>query len=329
MELKQEILRLKNELDVLIVAHFYQKDEVFELADITGDSLELAKKAKDNAKDRIIFCGVGFMGESVKILAPQKRVFMPKASSCAMADMIDVDFYKKNLQILNELGIKNQDILPITYINSSAAVKAEVGKMGGYVCTSSNAFKIIQKGLQSGKKIFFVPDRCLGVNFANKIGLKSAVIGIDKKDDIKQADIICYNGFCSVHQLFSVDDIKFYRQKYPNIIVAVHPECDPDVVKEADFVGSTSQLIQYITALPIEQKVVVGTEFNMVNRLREKNTYILSSTKPQCPMMNETTINDVYNTLLQIQQNNFQNEIFVNEEVIQNARLALQRMFDV
>jgi quinolinate synthase len=330
MDFKAEIIRLKEKLDVTIVAHFYQKDEVFEMGDIVGDSLELAKKAMITPTKNIIFCGVGFMGESVKVLAPSKRVFMPKVACCAMAKMIDVDYFNENLKILNNAGISNDDILPITYINSSAAVKAAVGKMGGYVCTSSNAFKIIEKGLESGKKIFFVPDRCLGQNFANQIGLKSAVIGIDNIEDVKNSDIICYNGFCSVHQLFTPEDIDFYKEKYPDIIVAVHPECDVKVVNKADFIGSTSQLINYITKeLSPEQKVVVGTEYNMVNRLRDKNTYVLSSTKPECPTMNETTLEDLYNTLKSIENETYENEIIVDEDVVKYAKLALQRMFEV
>jgi quinolinate synthase len=330
MDYKKEILKLKSELDVTVVAHFYQKDEVFELADITGDSLELAKKAMATPTEHIVFCGVGFMGQSVKVLAPHKRVYMPKIACCAMAKMIDVDYYKSNLKILNEAGISNDNILPITYINSSAEVKAEVGKMGGYVCTSSNAFKIITKGLESGKKIFFVPDRCLGQNFAKQIGLKSAVVGVDSIEKVKDADIICFNGFCSVHQLFTPEDIDFYKEKYPDIIVAVHPECDPAVVAKADFVGSTSQLIKYITEdLSIEQKVVVGTEYNMVQRLREKNTYVLSSTKPECPTMNETTLEDLYNTLVSIKNNNCPTEITVDEDTVKYAKIALQRMFEI
>ncbi|MEA2050714.1 MAG: quinolinate synthase NadA [Campylobacterota bacterium] len=330
MNLKEEIVRLKKELDVTIAAHFYQKDEVFEMGDIVGDSLELAKKAMACESKNIIFCGVGFMGESVKVLAPSKRVFMPKVACCAMAKMIDVDYFYDNLKILNEAGISNDNILPITYINSSAAVKAAVGKMGGYVCTSSNAFKIIEKGLTSGKKIFFVPDRCLGQNFANQIGLKSSIIGIDNIEDVKQSDIICYNGFCSVHQLFTPEDVDFYKEKYPDIIVAVHPECDVAVVNKADFVGSTSQLIKYITEdLSAEQKVVVGTEYNMVNRLREKNTFVLSSTKPECPTMNETTLEDLYNTLKSIENKTYENEIEISEDVEKYAKLALTRMFEV
>ncbi len=330
MNLKEEILKLKQELDVTIVAHFYQKDEVFELADVVGDSLELAKKAMATQSKYILFCGVGFMGESVKVLSPEKRVLMPRIACCAMARMIDVDYFDDSLKKLNEHGIKNEDILPITYINSSAAVKARVGQMGGMVCTSSNAYKIIEKGLQSGKKIFFIPDRCLGQNFAKSLNLKSAVIG--DGSDLSQADIICFNGFCSVHQLFSVEDIEFYKEKYPDIIIAVHPECDVSVCNKADFVGSTSQLIEYIKNLPVEQKVAVGTEFNMVNRLRQKNTYILSSTKPECPTMNETTLEDVYNTLLQIKEDKnivYENEIVVDEDIVKWANVALQRMFEV
>ena len=330
MNLKDEIIKLKEELDVTVVAHFYQRDEVFEMGDIVGDSLELAKKSMATKSKNIVFCGVGFMGQSVKVLAPEKRVLMPKVACCAMAKMIDVGYFKTNLKILNEAGISNDDILPITYINSSAEVKAAVGKMGGYVCTSSNAFKIIEKGLESGKKIFFVPDRCLGQNFANQIGLKSAVVGIDDIEDVKAADIICYNGFCSVHQLFTPEDIDFYKEKYPDILVAVHPECSVKVVKKADFVGSTSQLIKFITKdIGPDQKVAVGTEFNMVNRLRKKNTYILSSTKPECPTMNETTLEDLYNALVSIKNGTYENEIILPEDTVKYAKIALNRMLEI
>jgi len=329
LNFKEEILRLKKELDVTLVAHFYQRDEVFELADITGDSLELAKKAKQTSSKYIVFCGVGFMGESVKVLSPEKVVLMPKIACCAMARMIDEGYFEENLKQINNAGISNEDILPITYINSSAAVKAKVGQMGGMVCTSSNAYKIIQKGLESGKKIFFVPDRCLGQNFAKSLNLKSAVVG--DGTNLKDADIICYNGFCSVHQLFTTEDVEFYRNKYPDILIAVHPECDPAICDMADFVGSTSQLIEYIKELPLEQKVAVGTEYNMVNRLREKNTYILSSTKPECPTMNETTLEDVYKTLKSIEDNTISEETLINvdENVIKWAKIALERMLEI
>jgi len=330
MNFKEEIKKLKEELDVAIVAHFYQKDEVFEMADITGDSLELGKRGMAAPQKNVIFCGVGFMGQSLKVLAPEKRVMMPKIACCAMAKMIDVKYFMDNLKTLNDAGLKNEDILPITYINSSAEVKAEVGKMGGLVCTSSNAFKIITKGLESGKKIFFVPDRCLGQNFAKAMNLTSTVVGIDDIEDVVKSDIICFNGFCSVHQLFTPEDIDFYREKYPDILIAVHPECDPSIVEKADFSGSTSQLINYITKeISPDQKVAVGTEYNMVNRLRPKNTYVLSSTKPECPTMNETTLEDLYNTLLSIKNETYLNEIIIPKETEKYAKIALERMFEV
>ncbi|MDP1784061.1 MAG: quinolinate synthase NadA [Sulfuricurvum sp.] len=323
-ELKQKIIDLKKRLSVTVVAHFYQRDEVFEMGDITGDSLELAKRTMADQSEYIVFCGVGFMGQSVKILSPEKRVLMPKVACCAMARMIDSLYFDESISYLEKHGIKAENILPITYINSNADVKAKVGKMGGMVCTSSNAKMIIEKALGEGKKILFVPDRCLGQNIANMMGLKSCVIG--DETDPNDADIICYNGFCAVHQLFSVDDIEFYRNKYPGILIAVHPECDPAICAKADFVGSTSQLIKYITELPEDQKVAVGTEFNMVNRLRSKNTYVLSSTKPECPTMNETTLEDLYLTLKSIEDGNPINEIEVDEETAYWARIALERM---
>jgi len=323
-EYKEKIIALKEKLDVTIVAHFYQRDEVFEMGDITGDSLELAKRTMDDDASFVLFCGVGFMGQSVKVLSPEKRVVMPKIACCAMARMIDSLYFDDSVKAMNAQGITRENILPITYINSNADVKAKVGEMGGMVCTSSNAKKIITTAMKEGKKILFVPDRCLGQNIANDMGLKSAVIGID--DDLASADIICYDGFCSVHQLFTLDDIKFYRKKYPGILIAVHPECDPAICAKADFVGSTSQIIKYIADADPEQKIAVGTEFNLVNRLRPKNTYVLSSTKPECPTMNETTLEDVYLTLKAIDDGEPINEIFIEDNTAKWAKIALDRM---
>ncbi len=328
MDYKKEIERLKAALPVKIVSHYYQRDEVFEIADIVGDSLELARKCQNDPNEWIIFCGVGFMGQSVKVISPEKRVLMPRVACCAMAKMIDDSYFDQSVAYMVERGIPKENILPITYINSDASVKAKVGEMGGMVCTSANAYKIIQKGLESGKKILFVPDRCLGQNFAIQMGLKSCVIGVGECDP-KEADVICFNGFCSVHQLFTPADVEFYRRKYPGIKIAVHPECDPKVTALADFVGSTSQLIKYVNELDIDQKVAVGTEYNLVNRMRKANTYVLSSTKPECPTMNETTLEDLYRTLKSIEDGDPINEIFVDEHTRKYANLALLRMLEV
>ncbi|SFV58192.1 Quinolinate synthetase [hydrothermal vent metagenome] len=318
IDYKAEIERLKKELPVTVVGHFYQRDEVFEMADIIGDSLELARKCKVDDNPWVVFCGVGFMGQSVKVIAPEKRVLMPKIACCAMARMIDSSYFDDSVNYMVERGIPKENILPITYINSDATVKAKVGEMGGMVCTSSNAYKIIEKGLESGKKILFVPDRCLGQNFANSMGLKSCVIGQGECDP-KEADIICFDGFCSVHQLFTLDDIEFYRNKFPDIKIAVHPECDPKIVDASDFAGSTP-----------EQKVAVGTEYNLVNRMRPNgNTFVLSSTKPECPTMNETTLEDLYLTLKSIEDNKPINEIVVDPHTVKYANLALERMLAI
>lgn len=327
MEIKEEILKLKSKLNATIVAHYYQRDEVVAIADYVGDSLELAKRGIEDQNPYFIFCGVGFMGQSVKILSPQKRVFMPKIACCSMARMISAEYFDDSVNFMVNHGIDRENIMPVTYINSSAEVKAKVGQMGGYVCTSANASAIIEKALLSGKKILFVPDRCLGLNIANKMGLKACVIG--DGIDPKSCDIICYDGFCSVHQLFGVSDVEFYRQKYPDILIAVHPECDPSVVRVADFVGSTSQIIRYVASLDPQQKVAVGTEYNLVHRLRESNTYVLSSTKPECPTMNETSLEDLLALLQAIDKGEPYNEITLDKETIADAKAALERMFKI
>ncbi len=327
MDKKAEILKLKDELGVLLVAHYYQRDEVFEMADITGDSLELARRCMESDKKIVVFCGVGFMGQSVKILSPEKKVYMPRMACCSMARMIDSAYFDETVTKMEAAGIKKDDIFPLTYINSNADVKAKVAEMGGVVCTSSSADTIIKYAMKSGKKILFVPDRCLGVNTADKMGLKSCVVGDGQ--NMAECDVICYDGFCSIHQLFTVEDIEFYRAKYPDILIAVHPECTPEVVAKADFVGSTSQILKYVQGLDIEQKVAVGTEFNLVNRLRSKNTYVLSSTKPECPTMNETTLDDVYNLLVAIKSGETYNEIILDEDTRLKAKASLDKMLEI
>lgn len=332
--MREQIRNLLDELDGLLVAHYYQRDEVVEIADLTGDSLELARKASASPRSLVVFCGVGFMGQSVKILSPQKRVIMPKLACCSMARMIDSTYYGESIALLQSYGIKKEDIFPITYINSNAEVKSKVGEMGGVVCTSANASKIFEYARSHNKKIFFLPDKCLGLNLAQMHNIKSAVLGISSKEEVLEAEIICYNGFCSVHQLFSVEDIEFYRSKYPDILIVTHPECTPEVVAKSDFVGSTSQIIKYVTSLPPTQRVAVGTEFNLVNRLRKPHngvnyTYVLSSTKPECPTMNETTLQDVLNVLEAYKKGEPYNEINLDEKVVKLAKTTLDKMMEL
>jgi quinolinate synthase len=321
IERVKELLKKHN---ITLAAHYYQKDEIFDIADLTGDSLELAKKTA-KIKNPLIFCGVSFMGESAKILNPSIPVYMPKLASCSMARMAEVEKVKKDIQTLKE---NNIDFIPITYINSSAKVKAIVGELGGLTCTSSNAKKIVSSVLQKGKKIFFLPDKNLGQNVARMMGVKASVIG---EDNWQNADIICYNGHCSVHQLFMPEHVEFFKEKYPGIKIVVHPECSPEVCEMADFVGSTSQILNYVKEHS-NDLMAIGTEYNFVHRMKRDinpNIYILSSTKPECPSMNETTLEELYKLLKAIDEGKPYNEIKVDDEIKQNALKALQRMMEL
>lgn len=331
MESKAEkIKELLEKHEILMVAHYYQKDAVVDLAHFLGDSLQLAREAARDVRDKVLFCGVGFMGESVKILSPKKLVFMPKIACCSMARMISSEYFDRSIEILEKYGIKNT--FPMTYINSSAEVKAKVGRLGGVVCTSANAKKIFAHALEMGRKIFFLPDKCLGHNLARDFGLKSSVLGIDSKDAILESDVICYDGFCSVHQLFSTEDVDFYRDSYPNILIVSHPECKPEVVEKSDFCGSTSQIIDFVNSLPTTTPVAIATEINLVNRLRRNglnNTFVLSSTIPECPTMSETDVDDILKLLLAYDRGNIYNEITLQDDVVTDAKGALERMLEL
>ena len=320
--MKNKVLELKNKLNIKIAAHYYQQDDVFEVADLTGDSLELAKKSKE-IDGTLIFCGVSFMGESTKVLNPNLKVYMPRLASCSMARMAQEDKFLENVKMLKE---NNIDFIPIVYVNSTAKIKAEVAKLGGLTCTSSNAKKIVESVLSQNKKVFFLPDKNLGTNIAKMINKTASLIG---EDNWQEADIICFDGMCSVHQLFEVDDVLFYKEKYPDIKVIAHPEAKPEVCELCDFVGSTSQLLDYVNKLDKNQKVAIGTEFNFVNRLNHPNKFVLSSTKPECPSMNETNIEELYNLLKSIEENRAFNEIKVDEDIAKYAKLALDRMLEI
>jgi quinolinate synthase len=320
----EEIKKLKEKLNITIAAHYYEKKEVFELADLTGDSLALAKKTA-KLDNPLIFCGVKFMGESAKILNPNIDVYMPKLADCSMARMAEENLVENNIKLLKENSI---DFIPILYINSTAKTKAIVAKEGGLTCTSSNAEKIIKWALGKNKKIFFLPDKNLGTNIANKLGVKSKII---EENGWQEADVICFNGHCSVHQLFMPEHIDFYRERFPDIKIVVHPEGSPEVVKKADFAGSTSQILEYVKAHPNE-KMAIGTEANFVNWIKEHinpNVYILSSTKPECPSMNETTLESLYNLLKAIDEGKGYNKIEVEKDIAYNAKKALQRMMEL
>ena len=319
----EEIKALLKKHNITLAAHYYEKDEIFDIADITGDSLELAKKCKD-LKNPLIFCGVKFMGESAKILNPSIPVYMPSIADCSMARMAEIKKVKEDIETLKK---ENIDFIPICYVNSSANVKAIVGELGGSICTSSSAEKIINWAIEKNKKIYFLPDQNLGKNTARKLGLKAKVI---REENWQEADIICFDGLCSVHQLFMPEHVEFYKERYPDIKIVLHPECSPKVCKMADFIGSTSQILNYVKEHP-KETMAIGTEFNFVNRLKRfnPNIYILSSTKPECPSMNETTVQNLYNLLKAIDEGKPYNEIKVEENIAKNALKALNKMMEI
>ena len=320
----EEIKKLLKKHNITLAAHYYEKDEIFDIADITGDSLELAKKCK-SLKNPLIFCGVSFMGESAKILNPSIPVYMPKLADCSMARMAEIEKVKRDIKTLKK---ENIDFIPICYVNSSAKVKAILGELGGSICTSSSAEKIVNWALEKNKKIYFLPDQNLGKNTARKLGVMAKVIGEENWQD---ADIICFDGLCSVHQLFMPEHVEFFKEKFPDIKIVVHPECSPEVCKMADFIGSTSQILNYVKEHP-KETMAIGTEFNFVNRLKRDinpNIYVLSSTKPECPSMNETTMQNLYDLLKAIDEGKPYNEITVDENIAKNALKALNTMMEI
>ena len=314
-----KINELKKRNNITIASHYYQIDEVFQCADLIGDSLELAKKSKE-VNGKFIFCGVTFMGESTKALNPNLEVYMPTLGSCSMARMATESGFDEAVKKLKE---KNIDFIPVVYVNSTASIKAKVAELGGLTCTSSNAKKIVEWVLSQNKKVFFLPDKNLGTNIATMINKTASLVG---EEGFENSDIICYDGLCSVHQLFEVSDVQFYKERYPDILVVAHPEAKPEVCNLCDFVGSTSQLLNFIENLPPEQKVAVGTEYNFVKRLKHPNSFVLSSTKPECPSMNETNLENLYNLMVAIDKGEPFNEIIISKQVEEGARIALERM---
>lgn len=267
----------------LILGHHYQRDEVIQFADITGDSFKLAQAAASQSEaEFIIFCGVHFMAESADILTgDHQKVILPDlAAGCSMADMATASQVDQCWSDLSSLGLAGQTI-PVTYMNSSAAIKSFTGKNGGTVCTSSNAEKSMKWALEKGEKILFLPDQHLGRNTAvASLGLTEAdcvvwnpwkPMGSLTEDEIRAATVILWRGHCSVHGRFTKSSIDEYRSKVPDIKIIVHPECQHEVAQAADVVGSTEKIIQVVSASPAGSKWAVGTELNLVGRLAAAN----------------------------------------------------------
>ncbi len=298
-ELTRKILELKEEKNAVIVAHSYQVDDVQEIADMVGDSFALSKYCASTKADVIVFCGVHFMAESAKILSPEKTVLLPELDAgCPMADMVTADG-------LREMKAKYPGAVVVCYINSSAEVKAECD----VCCTSSNAVNVIRSIKE--KDIIFLPDKNLGSYVA---------------DMVPEKNIILWQGFCPTHHKVKVDDVLKIKELHPDALLLIHPECQPDVVKLADYVGSTKQIIDYANQSD-KEKFIIGTEVGVLHRLKKDNpnkVFYLMSQGLTCPNMKKTRLESVYNALNEMKYN-----IELAEEIRLRAKKCLDRMLQI
>ena len=326
----------------MVLGHHYQRDEVIAFADIRGDSFKLAQAAADNSKaEFIFFCGVHFMAESADILttANQKVILPDLAAGCSMADMATASQVADCWQVLEKIGVAKVTT-PITYMNSSAAIKAFTGKNHGAVCTSSNAARAMKWAFEKGEKILFLPDQHLGRNTAIAslgLSLSDCVVynpwkpnGGLTEDQIKSAKVILWRGHCSVHGRFTLQNIVEVRQKLAGVKVLVHPECQHDVVSNADVVGSTEMIIKTVTQSPAGSKWAIGTELNLVQRLANENPdkqiVFLDKTVCYCSTMNRIDLPHLVWAMESLVNGRLINQIKVKEDVAKYAKVALDQM---
>jgi len=326
----------------LILGHHYQRDEVIQFADITGDSFKLAQAASvQSDAEFIFFCGVHFMAESADILtSPQQKVILPDlAAGCSMADMATASQVQECWKELERLGVANTTI-PVTYMNSSAAIKSFTGEHGGTICTSSNAQKTMEWALTKGSKILFLPDQHLGRNTAVLslgLSLDGCVLwnpwkpmGGLTEDQIRSATVILWRGHCSVHGRFTRDSVNEVRARIPGVNVIVHPECTHDVVTAADVVGSTEKIIQTVSQSAPGSKWAVGTELNLVSRLAannpDKEVVFLDKAVCYCSTMNRIDLPHLVWAMESVLAGHIVNHIKVDERVARFSKLALDQM---
>ncbi len=326
----------------LVLGHHYQRDEVIDFADITGDSFKLAQSAAaQSSAEYIIFCGVHFMAESADILTSSKqKVILPDlAAGCSMADMATANQVEKCWQELTEVGVADRTI-PVTYMNSSAAIKSFTGEHGGTICTSSNAQKTMEWAFTQGEKILFLPDQHLGRNTAVQslgLSLDDCVLwnpwkpmGGLTREAIKAAKVILWRGHCSVHGKFTKQSIDEVRLRVPGIQVLVHPECQHEVIKNADVVGSTEQIIRTVNASPAGSKWAIGTELNLVSRLAKNNPdkqiIFLDKDVCYCSTMNRIDLPHLVWAMESLVSGHVVNQISVDPRVAKFSRIALEQM---
>ena len=330
---------------VMVLGHNYQRDEVIEHADFRGDSLILAKLAQRHAdRPYVVFCGVHFMAETADILSQSKQtVILPDlAAGCSMADMAAIEQVEQCWESLGRTMPVEETVLPVVYVNSAANLKAFCGEHGGLTCTSSNARAIMEWAWARREKILFFPDEHLGRNTANKMGLPPEQMlvwdpflpnGGHSAEAVRKARLLLWKGHCSVHQMFQPSHVDYFRRQYPDATVIVHPECHETVVNKADLVGSTEFIIRRVSEGPAGTTWAVGTELNLVNRLKreqaDKRIFFLSSTVCQCATMFRIDAPHLCWAMENLAEGRVVNHITVPDDEKQWARVALDRMMDL
>ncbi len=328
---------------LLILGHHYQREEVMRWADARGDSFGLSRLAAGSTAEYIVFCGVHFMAESADVLTGGTRhVILPDLNAgCSMADMADLDSVEEAWDALAAVT-DIERIVPITYMNSSAALKAFVGRHGGAVCTSSNARAVVTWALGRGDKLLFFPDQHLGRNTGYQLGLGAADMrvwdpkrelgGLDEVD-VKEATLLLWKGHCSVHQRFKVAHVEAFRAEHPGGLVVVHPECAHEVIEVADQVGSTDFIIKAVEAAPAGSVIGVGTEIHLVQRLAAEHPdlTVVSLDPLVCPCSTMFRIDAPHLAwvLENLVAGDVVNQIKVDEETAEWARVALERMLEI
>jgi quinolinate synthase len=327
---------------LFVLGHHYQRDEVIQFADVTGDSFKLAREAAARPEAAyIVFCGVHFMAESADILTgdAQKVVLPDLAAGCSMADMATFDQVEECWEALEDAGIADQ-VVPITYMNSSADIKAFCGRNGGAVCTSSNARRALTWAFEKGEKVLFLPDQHLGRNTAvleMGLSLDDCVVynphrpnGGLTEQQLRDAKVILWRGHCSVHGRFTVESVAEVRQRIPGVNVLVHPECRHEVVTSADLVGSTEYIIDTLEKAPSGSSWAIGTELNLVKRLGQrfpdKNVTFLDRTVCYCSTMNRIDLPHLVWALESLANGQVVNQITVDPDTAHWAKTALDRM---
>jgi quinolinate synthase len=335
---EKRIIRAREALGdrVVILGHHYQRDEIFKHADFSGDSLKLSRHAADSKAEYIVFCGVHFMAEVADIISrPEQVSILPDLSAgCAMADMADLEQVQRAWDELNSVLDAEECVTPVTYINSAANLKSFCGEHGGIICTSTNAQKVLEWSFERREKVLFFPDQHLGRNtgYRMDIPLEEMVVwdydlpmGGLTSEQIKQARMILWKGFCSVHQMFKPEQIENFRREFPNGYVISHPEASFEVCQMSDTITDAEPGTQWL----------VGTELNLVNRLHQtlasqnKTVQFMSPMVCMCSTMFRIDPQHLAWVLENLVEDNIVNQISVPQDVANNARIALQRMLDI